>query len=108
MKRQPPKKNKSKLLRLKNPVTVTAYQSATQAIKQTHLLRVSQKTGKVAKIQYKTKNKSQVERHCLLQSTYYCQALYRDFASLMTTRLPQSKKISPRLPCQLGPKLGCM
>lgn len=60
----------SKLLRLKNPVTVTAYQSATQAIKQTHLLRVSQRTL-VAKIQYKTKNKSPVERHYLLQSTYY-------------------------------------
>lgn len=61
------------LHRLKNSVTTTVYQPATQAIKQTHLFSEAKyqilKSGKKKKMQKKTKNKPYGARP--LWSTYY-------------------------------------
>ena len=71
------------LHRLKNSVTTTVYQSATQAIKQTHLFSEAKyqilKSGKKKKCKRKKKTNPMVQGHYGVH--IMCQELYWDFAS---------------------------
>lgn len=91
------------LHRLKNSVTTTVYQSATQAIKQTHLF--SEAKYQILKSGKKKKNAKENKKQ-----TLWCKAIMEYILCARNytgTLLLIGKEICPRLSCSLRSELDC-